>query len=123
MTTKHGRAVYFNHDAMRLYREGKTITEVANTFGVCHTTIRRWARVSGIESRKPGRPRGLRKREDVMRDTEIAELLAAGMTQSAIAARLNISRQRVSQLIHANNLKSSPPRAGCPDPKGIAPTS
>lgn len=39
------------------YRSGATLHEIAQTFGVSHTTIWRWLRHAGIPIRPRGRPK------------------------------------------------------------------
>lgn len=76
------------------YIAGATLQQVADSFGCCVNTVRRVLIDSGCARRKvqpPAQARG-------SNTAEVERALMEGERQSNIAARLDISRQRVFQI-------------------------
>jgi transposase-like protein len=93
-------------DAIRAYRKGATVREVAAEHGVHEHTIRRWLAADDVERRRGG-PRG---RTDVT-DAEIVEGRAAGMTWLEIADSVGMSKTGVRMRWLAIHGEPRPERA------------
>lgn len=77
--------------AVALYKDGRSLADLAQLFGVGHTTIRRALIKHGTTLRPTRRPSSSRQLEIAERRAKIMRLAAHGLLQSQIAEMLGVS--------------------------------
>ena len=82
-----------NRTAVKMYREGKSIREIAKRMGRGRETIRYVLHRAGVAIRRRGRP------TDVERDEEVVKMALEGYALEPIGDHFGITKQRVSQII------------------------
>lgn len=105
--------------AAQLYREGKSLEELGESYGVHYTTIRLRLIAAGVAMRPKGMPKGSTLDKYSQTRADACDLYGAGLTLAEVGRVLGMSRQGVQQhLIRAGVGRRSPgPKAHAASPQ------